>query len=88
MGCSGTVTFQVAVPFGHQYPIPVPHIMREENNPVVLLTNNQWHIVESSRQSRTGLCGKTIQNRQAHARLSNVGRENICPKCLKLWEDS
>ena len=58
----------------------------EENNPVVLLSGGKWHIVEHSRKAKVALCGKTIGNRQAHARLKKVGAKNVCPKCVKLFE--
>ncbi|HRQ41654.1 MAG TPA: hypothetical protein PLD25_27350 [Chloroflexota bacterium] len=57
----------------------------EEKNPVVLLTDDIWHIVEHSRQSPVTLCGKPIRDRRAHARLRQVGAENICRDCVKLW---
>jgi hypothetical protein len=57
----------------------------EEKNPVVLLTNGTWHIVEHSRKAKIALCGKNIGSRQAHARFKHVGAENICPKCVKLF---
>ena len=57
----------------------------EEENPVVLLTNGIWHIVEHSRKAKVALCGKTIVDRQAHARFKQVGAANICPKCVKLF---
>lgn len=56
-----------------------------ETNPVVLLTGDTWHIVEHSRQSRVALCGQPIRNGRAHARLKQVGVENICRDCAKLW---
>lgn len=59
----------------------------EENNPVVLLSGNTWHIVEHSRQSKKALCGKPIIDRRAHARYKQVGAANICPKCVKLLEE-
>lgn len=62
-------------------------IMMDEINPVVLLTGNIWHIVEHSRRSPAALCGKNIQDRQAHARLNKVGVENICPKCRQRFEE-
>lgn len=58
----------------------------DEKNPVVLLTNDTWHIVESSRGSRIGLCGQAIRERRAHARLRTVGAAHICPRCLALFE--
>lgn len=53
-----------------------------ESNPVVLLSWERWHIVESSRQSSHALCGRRLSERRAHARLKNVGRANVCPDCL------
>ena len=57
----------------------------EETNPVVLLTGDTWHIVEHSRQS-AALCGQSIHDGRAHARLKQVGVENICRNCAKLWQ--
>ena len=57
----------------------------EETNPVVLLTGDVWHIVEHSRRSKMALCGRHINDRRAHARFKQVGAENICPRCLKLF---
>lgn len=59
----------------------------DEKNPVVLLTGNTWHIVEHSRRSSLALCGRPIHDRRAHARLKQVGVENICRDCVKLWSD-
>lgn len=61
---------------------------RDETNPVVLLTGDTWHIVEHSRRSAVALCGKSIGERRAHARVSNVGLENVCPRCAKLWQQT
>ncbi|MBK6710857.1 MAG: hypothetical protein IPH82_05040 [Chloroflexi bacterium] len=58
----------------------------EEENPVVLLTGNTWHIVEHSRRSAAALCGQTIGERRAHARLKQVGAANMCPRCLQLFQ--
>jgi hypothetical protein len=54
----------------------------DELNPVVLLSGATWHIVEHSRRSRQAWCGKALRERRAHARLSLVGEENVCPRCL------
>lgn len=59
---------------------------REEENPVVLLTGNTWHIVEHSRRSAAALCGQAIHERRAHARLKQVGETNVCPRCLQLFQ--
>lgn len=55
-------------------------------NPVVLLSGERWHIVEHSRRSDRGLCGRPLSDRRAHSRLKTVGREHVCPACLKLLE--
>ncbi len=55
-----------------------------EQNPVLLLSGDKWHIVEDSRRSETTLCGQRIQERRAHTRLSNVGLERICRQCARL----
>jgi hypothetical protein len=59
--------------------------MTQEPNPVVLLTEDTWHIVEHSRESYVAWCGKKIADRRAHSRLNTVGQENLCPKCLALF---
>jgi len=56
----------------------------EEENPVVLLSENVWHVVAHSRTSRQALCGKRLVNRQAHSRLRTIGVSHLCPKCRKL----
>ena len=58
-----------------------------EDNPVVLQISGRWHIVEHSRRSKTTLCGQTITQRGAHARLSLVGEQYTCPQCLKLFKE-
>jgi hypothetical protein len=59
--------------------------MTQEPNPVVLLTDNTWHIVAHSRESYVAWCGKKITDRRAHSRLNTIGRENLCPKCLSFF---
>ena len=51
----------------------------EETNPVVLLVENKWHIVEHSRRSEYALCGRRLYERRAHARLKQIGAPNLCP---------
>ncbi len=58
----------------------------DEENPVVMQLNGEWHIVEHSRRSTTSLCGQKITNRGAHARLSLVGAGRVCSRCLRLWQ--
>lgn len=58
--------------------------MRDENNPVVLLSDDQWHIVDDSRQSTLARCGRLIRQRRAHSRLKTIGLENVCPQCRAL----
>ena len=60
----------------------------DDQNPVVLQISGKWHIVEHSRRSTVSLCGKTITNRGAHARLSLVGQSNVCAKCLGLYKEA
>lgn len=62
--------------------------MNSETNPVVLLTEDTWHIVEHSRESYVAWCGKKIADRQAHSRLNTIGRKNLCPKCLALFSEN
>jgi hypothetical protein len=57
----------------------------DEQNPVLLQISGKWHIVEHSRRSNTALCGQKVTHRGAHARLSLVGRHNVCPKCLDIF---
>jgi hypothetical protein len=57
-----------------------------ERNPVVLLSGERWHIVESSRDSGAGLCGQPIRERRAHSRLKTIGREHVCPACLEAYD--
>jgi len=59
--------------------------MNSENNPVVLLTEDVWHIVEHSRESYVAWCGMKITDRRAHSRLNTIGQENLCLKCLSLF---
>lgn len=58
----------------------------DTENPVVLQISGEWHIVEHSRRSTNALCGKKVTHRGAHARLSLVGKDNVCGKCLALFE--
>lgn len=57
----------------------------DDDNPVVMLSENVWHVVESGRESRVGLCGRALRRRRAHSRLRTVGREHVCPDCLRLF---
>ncbi len=59
--------------------------MTDETNPVVLLSADTWHIVEHSRSSKASLCGQSLKDRRAHSRLKTVGSENVCPKCMDLF---
>jgi hypothetical protein len=58
-----------------------------EENPVVLLSEGQWHIVESSHGSTRAFCGREIRERRAHSRLKTVGRDHLCQECLLLFDD-
>jgi hypothetical protein len=58
-----------------------------DQNPVILLSAGKWHIVEHSRRSETALCGQKITNRMAHTRLKTAGEHNVCPKCLKIFNE-
>lgn len=60
--------------------------MTNDANPVVLLSGDSWHIVESSRGSEYAICGRRLADRRAHSRLQTVGREHICRDCLRLFE--
>lgn len=57
----------------------------EQPNPVVLLSDEVWHIVDHSRRAKSGLCGRQLGRRQAHSRLRTVGIEHICPRCRQLF---
>jgi hypothetical protein len=59
-----------------------------EQNPVLLQVSRRWHIVEHSRRSEYTLCGQRVTHRGAHARLSLVGEQNVCPTCLKLFNET
>ncbi len=59
----------------------------DANNPVVMLNAGVWHIVESGRASDTGLCGLPLRERRAHSRLRTVGRDHVCPACLRAYEE-
>jgi hypothetical protein len=59
-------------------------IDRADPNPIVLLADGGWHIVEDSRLSTVGRCGRPLLNRRAHSRLRTVGREAVCRECLRL----
>lgn len=59
----------------------------EEVNPVVLLVENRWHIVEHSRRSAYALCGRRLSERRAHARLKQVGAPDLCSDCFSLWSE-
>lgn len=56
-------------------------------NPVVMLNVGVWHIVESGRDSAVALCGRELRERRAHSRLRAVGREHVCPACLRVMEE-
>ncbi len=60
--------------------------MTDETNPILLQASGRWHIVEHSRRSQVALCGQKITHRGAHARLSLVGEQHTCSKCLKLFK--
>lgn len=60
--------------------------MNDVPNPVVLLSGDAWHIVESSRGSEYALCGRRLADRRAHSRLRTIGRENVCHDCLRLYD--
>ena len=44
-------------------------------------------LVESGRASDTGLCGLPLRERRAHSRLRTVGRDHVCPACLRAYEE-
>ncbi len=60
--------------------------MSDATNPVVMLDGKIWHIVESGRTSTIALCGKALRQPRAHSRLNTVGREHVCPDCLRLLD--
>lgn len=66
------------------YEIDEPNM--DEKNPVVMLAGRVWHIVESGRSARVGLCGRELRDQKAHSRLRAVGRENVCANCLKVLD--
>ncbi|MFO7664291.1 MAG: hypothetical protein R6X18_17095 [Chloroflexota bacterium] len=58
----------------------------DEKNPVVLLSENNWHVVDNSRGSTNALCGREIRDRRAHSRLKTIGRDHLCQDCLLLFD--
>lgn len=60
--------------------------MSTVDNPVVMLNAHVWHIVESGRASDVALCGRPLREKRAHSRLRTVGREHVCPDCLRVLE--
>jgi hypothetical protein len=58
----------------------------DATNPVVMLNATIWHIVESGRASDVALCGLPLRQRRAHSRLRTIGRDNVCPDCLRALE--
>lgn len=61
--------------------------MMDENNPVVILDGETWHIAENGRSSKIAHCGKTIKNQRSHSRVSTVGVANVCPNCVRLYQE-
>lgn len=57
-------------------------------NPIVMLNAGVWHIVEIGRASTVALCGRELRERRAHSRLRAVGREHVCPDCLRVMDES
>ncbi len=55
----------------------------DSTNPIVMLNATLWHIVESGRAADVALCGLLLRDRRAHSRLKTVGREHVCPNCLR-----
>ena len=55
-------------------------------NPVVMLSATVWHIVEIGRAADVALCGLPLRDRRAHSRLKTVGREHVCPDCLRAFD--
>ena len=59
--------------------------MMDENNPVVILDGETWHIAENGRSSKVAHCGKKMSNQRTHSRVSTIGVEKVCPKCVRLY---
>ncbi len=55
-------------------------------NPVVMLSATVWHIVETGRAADVAFCGRPLRDRRAHSRLKTVGREHVCPDCLRVLD--
>ena len=58
-----------------------------ENNPVVILDGETWHIAENGRSSKVAHCGKTMNNQRTHSRVSTIGVQNVCRKCVHLYRE-
>lgn len=56
-----------------------------EQNPVVILVGEVWHIAENGRSAKTTHCGQTVRQQRAHSRFRTVGLEHVCPKCVRLY---
>jgi len=59
-----------------------------ESNPVVILDGKTWHIAENGRSAKVAHCGKTMRNQRTHSRVSTVGIENICAKCIMHYREN
>jgi hypothetical protein len=59
----------------------------DENNPVVILDGETWHIAENGRSSKIAHCGKSMNNQRTHSRISTVGVEHVCPNCVQLYQE-
>ncbi len=59
----------------------------DENNPVVILDGDSWHIAENGRSAKVAHCGKRMKNQRTHSRVSTVGLKNVCKKCVRLYQN-
>ncbi|MCA9939308.1 MAG: hypothetical protein KC418_11730 [Anaerolineales bacterium] len=61
--------------------------MLPDEDPVVILNGDVWHIAEDGRRARVSFCGQPLRDRRAHARLKTIGAQNACPACLRLFRE-
>jgi hypothetical protein len=58
-----------------------------EENPVVILLEDGWHVAEDGRRATVAFCGKRLRERRAHSRLKTVGEIHVCAECLAAWRE-
>lgn len=58
-----------------------------EDNPVVILDGETWHIAENGRSSKIAHCGKPMKNQRTHSRANTVGIAHICSNCVRRYQE-